>query len=345
MTANANGSHLQFFEKRPFRNLIHLYLPISEAPLETVLFHINRSVVAQQEKIAFQAAQIDALHHELSGKDSLAEVLRGELRQLNEKLAEQENLIFARNLDEVKQLQNAIKSLTESKDNEKRHHMGVISGLESDLEALRRENRLLTDRMSACAKDVDAYMREGQKLRQQITALREEKEQFVAAADNHKIRDRKNELNALDLKRQLKDTRDKLNDLEKQKSDLIAELEAEKIVCHTKRNALQIATEEITKANDIIVKQSKELADLRRKSDARADVALRQEMILTERDHEVIHLRKQCEIMEKELKTYAHTTQQLSKNIEEIKEFSDKMEEQYKQSESITDNPTEMINH
>lgn len=61
---------------------------------------------------------------------------------------------------------------------------------------------------------------------------------------------------------------------------MTAVLEAEKNICHTKRNALQIATDEISKANTIILKQSREIAQLKEKNNWRADIVVRQEQAI-----------------------------------------------------------------
>lgn len=332
LLADSNRTVLQFYEKRPFRNLIHLYLPIVEAPIETILVHLNQSMGKLQEQYSFQANQVQALKSELTLKEETQSAMRAEIKRLKAALEEQENMIFARNLDDVKALQHSLKNLNEQKDNDERQLKGIIGGLQEKVDRLARENHQLTDKLSATEKQSENYHSECSRLSQQIASLEDQLNRLQREQDGQRTRDRKQELNLLDLKRQLKDSRDKVNALEKQRSDLIAELEAEKIVCQTKRNALQIATEEITKANDIIIKQSKEIAQLKRKSDERAAVALKQEEIIQTKERELQQLKKEHEITAKELQTHFQTANQLTGNIADIKEFSDKMEEQYKQS-------------
>lgn len=323
---------LQFYEKRPFRNLIHLYLPVTEAPLETVLQHLSQSMNKLQEQHAYQANQLEAQRSELSLKEESNKGLRDEIKRLKGALAEQENMIFARNMDEVKNLQHSLKNLNELKDNDERQLKGIIFGLQEKVDRLTQDNNQLSEKLTTADKRSESYHSECTRQKQQVGALHEQVNRLQAESEAQKTRDRKQELNLLDLKRQLKDTRDKVNALEKQRSDLIAELEAEKIVCQTKRKALQIATEEITKANDIIVKQSKEVVQLRRKGEERAAIALRQEEIIQATEKELQKLRKDHESAKKEEQVHLQTANQLTGHIAELKEFSDKMEAQYKQS-------------
>ena len=328
-----NKTTLQFYEKRPFRNLIHLYLPISEAPLELVLQHMNNAMHKLQEQHALQKNQIDALRSELNVKEEGSKGLREEVNRLKCALAEQENMIFARNMDEVKNLQHSLKNLNEMKDNDERQLKGVIFGLQEKVDRLTQDNAHLSEKLTVAEKRAESYHSECSRLKQQINSKNEDILRLQADVDAQKTRDRKQELNLLDLKRQLKDSRDKANALEKQRSDLIAELEAEKIVCQTKRKALQIATEEITKANDIIVKQSKEVAVLKKKGEERAAIALKQEEIIQSQEMELKKLRKENEAVKKDDQGHLETVNQLTAHISELKEFSQKMESQYKQSE------------
>lgn len=323
---------LQFYEKRPFRNLIHLYMPIAEAPVEFVLQHITQSVHKLQEQHAYQTNQLEAMRSELAVKDETNRGLRDEISRLKAALAEQENMIFARNMDEVKNLQHSLKNLNELKDNDERQLKGVIFGLQEKVDRLTQDTMQLSEKLAVADKRSDSYHSECTRLKQQLGGQNEQLSRLQGELEGHKTRDRKQELNLLDLKRQLKDVRDKVNALEKQRSDLIAELEAEKIVCQTKRQALQIATEEITKANDIIVKQAKEVMQLKRKGEERAAVALKQEEIIQATEKELVQLRKKQETAKKEEQTHTQSTAQLEAHIAEVKEFSDKMEAQYKQS-------------
>lgn len=323
---------LQFYEKRPFRNLIHLYLPVVEAPMELVLQNMNQSMQKLQEQHAYQSNQVEALRSELAVKEENSKGLREEVKRLKSALAEQENMIFARNMDEVKNLQHSLKNLNELKDNDERQLKGAIFGIQEKVQRLEQDKGQLTEKLTVAEKRSDNYHAECSRLKQQLCAQNEQMVRVETDLESHKTRDRKQELNLLDLKRQIKDGRDKVSALEKQRSDLIAELEAEKIVCQTKRKALQIATEEITKANDIILKQSKEVAQLKRKGEERAAVALKQEEIIQSTEKELEKLRKEQAVSQKDGQGHQHANNQLTTHIAEMKEFSDQMEAQYKQS-------------
>lgn len=323
---------LQLYEKRSFRNLVHLYLPVSEAPIETVLFHINQSMLALREQVSHHASQAESLKLELISREEKSNALRSEIRILQETLREQENHVFNRNLDEVKQLQNALKTLSEAKDNEEQHFKGIVKTMQEKIEILNNDNYRMNEKLVSADKENEIRVTDVKKLKQQVNYLKEQNEKLQTDHESRHSRDRKYELNMIDLKRQLKDSREKINSLEKHKSDLIAELEAEKIVCQTKRNALQIATEEITKANSIIVKQAREITELQRKSDLRAEVALKQENLLLEKDKEQSKVQQHYRQIEQELKDYCQASNQLSQSIVEIRDFSDNIEDKYKKS-------------
>lgn len=332
INADNHRACVQFYEKRPFRNLIHLYLPISEAPVELVLKHINQTMLKLKEQHASHTIQLESLQSQLSTKEETNRGLREEIKRLKGALNEQENMVFARNMEEVKNLQHSLKNLNELKDNDERQLKAVIFGLQEKVERLTNENAQLADKCGAAEKRSESYHSEATRLKQQLGLSKDQIGRLQSEIDGQKTRDRKQELNLLDLKRQLKDARDKGNSLEKQRSDLIAELEAEKIVCQTKRQALQVATEEITKANDIILKQSREVTVLKKKATERAAVALKQEEIIGSLECELKRLRTENMTMKQSEKLHSDASKDVQTQLEEMKDFTNKLEEQYKQS-------------
>lgn len=138
---------LQFYEKRSFRNLIHLYLPIEEAPVATILFHLNLSLSSLQEQVSFfselsQKHQKDLLH-----RDDYINELNSEIQSLKAKIQEQENLVFNRNCEELSKLQQTIKHITESKETEEKKYKNLILKLQEQNELLSTENCTLTDKL------------------------------------------------------------------------------------------------------------------------------------------------------------------------------------------------------
>ena len=111
-------------------------------------------------------------------------------------------------------------------------------------------------------------------------------------------------------------------------SELEAELEAEKNICHIKRNALQIATEEISKANSIIKKQSLEVAQLNKKVDWRTEVALQQEKTVTELEIDNLALKTRINEMSKTV----GKNENIFEELERLRQTSDHLEEKYSKS-------------
>ena len=90
---------LQFYEKRSFRNLIHLSLPIQDPPVRIILYYINETLGTLQQQCHVYNGQANKLQKEMEYKDQQIHDLNLELNNMSSKLAEQENLVFARNTE------------------------------------------------------------------------------------------------------------------------------------------------------------------------------------------------------------------------------------------------------
>lgn len=88
------SSVIQFYEKRSFRNLVHLYLPIEEAPVNIVLSHINLTLASVQQQSQLYAMHNQKLQNELQHRDDQILSLKGELKNLAHRISEQENANF-----------------------------------------------------------------------------------------------------------------------------------------------------------------------------------------------------------------------------------------------------------
>lgn len=119
------------------------------------------------------------------------------------------------------------------------------------------------------------------------------------------------EQTAAEQRAQLAELRTREQAAEKRDSDRLAELEAERHIARTKRLALELATDEISRANAIIVKQAKELGQLVKKCEWRTEVALRQEQRIGELEREREALRRAAEVAEREGKENADVGGQL----------------------------------
>jgi len=116
------------------------------------------------------------------------------------------------------------------------------------------------------------------------------------------------------------------------KSELSAELEAEKNICQSKRNGLQIATDEISKANSIILKQNKIIDELRKKIDYKNEKTTKQELLLQEKIKENNNLKMKLEKILKEYECYFENNQLFSNQIVSLQDAVDGIEEKYNKS-------------
>lgn len=122
-------------------------MPIKEAPVGTILFHLNQSLKAMQEQVIFftdlsQKHQKDLLH-----RDDYINELSTEIQKLKKKIEEQENLVFNRNCEELSKLQQTIKHITDSKETEEKKYKNLILKLQEENELLSTENCNLTDKI------------------------------------------------------------------------------------------------------------------------------------------------------------------------------------------------------
>lgn len=106
------------------------------------------------------------------------------------------------------------------------------------------------------------------------------------------------------------------------------ELEAERKNRQTKQNALQLTTEEISRANSIISIQVKELSQLKKKVETRTDIALQQEKAVKMLEQENETLRNKL----KEVFMNSDNQQDVSKRLEELRIGTDELEQKYSKS-------------
>lgn len=139
---------LQFYERRSFRNLIHLFLPMKEASIETILFHTNASFNSLQEKLISVVNLKAGLENEISSRDNHISQLNNEMRRLNEMIAEQEKLVFNRNCEEVNKLQQTIKHLQDAKETEEKKYKMLLTQQQEQQDMLRKDNLLLGERIT-----------------------------------------------------------------------------------------------------------------------------------------------------------------------------------------------------
>lgn len=119
---------------------------------------------------------------------------------------------------------------------------------------------------------------------------------------------------------------------EKQKSELEAELEAERNICQTKKNALQLTTDEIANANVMMSNMSKEIMKLKSKIELRTEIAMRQEKLIQEKEREYSELQETVKQIQQEHVKNRATAEEYAQTVRRIKETSDAIEEKYRKS-------------
>lgn len=138
-----------------------------------------------------------------------------------------------------------------------------------------------------------------------------------------------------DSRKEMLELKEKLKKYDKNKADLVAELEAEKKISQTKRQALEMATEEISKANQIIMKQNQELNKMKKTIGWRTEVALQQEqaikqkdMALKESEEELVFLRATVESLRREI----------PKELDSMRKFANSLETKYTERKYMKQN-------
>ncbi|XP_035902602.1 spindle assembly abnormal protein 6 homolog isoform X1 [Anopheles stephensi] len=330
LVAGSNGHMLQIFEKSSFKNLTHLFLAMEDASTDTVLFHINQSLQILQEQASAYSAQAQKYQLEMSTKNDVIGRLKEEIMSLNGKIMEQENLIFNRNTEEVSRLHQTIKNLNESKDVEEKRLKSIMHSMQEKIDHLTKETYDRTERMVQETKRFETLREENIKLRAQNTQIREELERLQACIASQQSRESRSETTVAELKRQLMDMQSKLKIAQKQQSELEAELEAEKNICHTKKHALQLTTDELANASSVINNLNKENIKLQSKIDLRTEIAMRQEKLLVEKEKQLVELSNTVAAIQQEHMKNRSSREEYAEMVKRIRETTDLIEEKYR---------------
>lgn len=177
-------------------------------------------------------------------------------------------------------------------------------------------------------KKLDVLREEMRQMMANTKSIRDENEKLRKETTAHKSQERKSEHLLSELRKQLANQQDQLLLHEKQKNELEAELEAEKQITRTKRCALELATEEINKANSIIVRQAREMTALKQKVDWRTEVALQQERRVKELEENNSRLKQQLEVADEGSKE----NQDVGKHLQDLRNATDYIQRKYSRS-------------
>uniref|UniRef100_A0A182VPZ3 SAS-6_N domain-containing protein n=1 Tax=Anopheles minimus TaxID=112268 RepID=A0A182VPZ3_9DIPT len=343
LVMESNSNMLQIFEKSSFKNLTHLLLPMQNASTETVLFHINQSLQTLQEQSSAYSSQVQKYQHEMSSKNDTISKLQEEIMCLNGKIREQENLIFNRNAEEVNRLHQTIKHLNETRDAEEKRLKAVLHNMQQKVDQLTQETYERTERMVQETKRFEMIREENMKLRGQNEQIKEELERLQVSVSSQQSRESRSENTIADLKRQLGELQGMLKVTQKRRSELEAELQAEKNICHTKKHALELTTDELANASLVINNLNKENVKLQSKVDLRTEIAMRQEKMLLEKEKLIMELSNTVAAIQQEHVKNKSCNEEHAETVRRIKETTDIIEEKYRKK--INDMILKMTNN
>ncbi|XP_055677511.1 spindle assembly abnormal protein 6 homolog [Lutzomyia longipalpis] len=320
---------LNIFERSSFRNLTHLCLPMEKAPLETVLYHMSERAAQLQNNLSGLGSEISALKEEISRKEELCARLQAEVAKFPEKLEEQRKKTLQESCAEIEDFKRVIMQLQKEKVCEEKRMQEInLSNLEK-MQHMKAENSRLNQTLSENSSKLESLTAELVNLKAHNRRLVEENTQLHEAANEVTNKTRKQDLNALDLKRQLKDQREKISVYEKQISELTAELEAERSLCRTKRNSLEIATEENSKANSIILKLRKKNDTLTEKLCSARELAGQQERIIEDKRKEIEKFSQIFRNIEAKMQENRENGKDVEKTLADLHDAVDVIEEKY----------------
>ncbi|XP_052867131.1 spindle assembly abnormal protein 6 homolog [Anopheles cruzii] len=330
LSNGTSGHVMHLYEKRAFKNLTHLFLPMEFAPTETVLYHINESLQTLQAQTTSFSAELNKCQLEIDFKDGTIEKLTNEIRGLKGKLIDQENLIFSRNTEEVKQLYQTIKHMDESKDIEEKRYKAIINSMQEKIDQLTKESSDRAERMVQEAKHNNGVREENSKLLNLNEKIKDELERLRKELSTKQNREGKAEGAIVDMRKQFHDMQTKMIFMEKLRSEMEAELEAEKNICQTKKKALQLTTDELAKTLVDMNSLRNENLELKSKVDRRTEIAMRQEKMMIEKDKQLKELNDTLMNIQQEHIRNRAANEEHAQTVKRIKELSNAIEEKYR---------------
>ncbi|XP_067619396.1 spindle assembly abnormal protein 6 homolog isoform X2 [Eurosta solidaginis] len=317
---------LQFIEMRSFKNLIHLCLPSRIAHLNVVLFYMSNRLDTVEKRSQAQENELQTLQQEIEMHLRTNEHLKAENSKLRENIVENARNLNQRHSEEIQHLQESLRKSSEQRQKDNERNQQTITALQLQLDKLMADkNTLQMDKMKE-QKRVEMLNEEISSSKSQCSALKEQIERLHAEISSMKNTERKNEMHLSDARNHISDLQEKFKRYDKAKADVVAELEAEKKISQTKRKALEMAAEEISKANEIIMKQTQELIKLKKTISWRTEVAIQQEKAIDDKD-------KLLQLRETELTQARQAVRSLREEIpqqlEAMRKFANSLEQKY----------------
>lgn len=321
---------LQFYEKGTFKNLVHINLPIEPAPVEVILFALTQSFASLEEGKQQVVQKCNTLELELMQRTNRIEKLDETIKRLKHELNEQETVSMNKAKQQIHQLEQEFKHINDSKDFQKQELEKQIAVFRTRVDTLVQENYTLNEQIKKETSLTTKLRNENQKLKENLTGAKEEVESLKNGQMGHRISAQKHDHILNELRKQVHTLEDKVNVYEKQKSEILAELDASKNLVQIKRNALKLSSEDICNANSIIRKQATEIAALNEKIAWRTEVALKQEKVIRERGKENEKAKELLEFVGGAIQNNVEQSEEINNKLENLKFKADSIERKYK---------------
>ncbi|EDW84332.1 uncharacterized protein Dwil_GK13203 [Drosophila willistoni] len=318
--------YLQFVEVRSFKNLIHLCLPCRSASLNTVLFYINLMLDASYKKYFLLEQNAQQMKMEISSQRVHLEQLGADNSQLREALGENTRILGEKHALELQQMQDKLAKLNEQRSHDQERNRRSISNLQTQLDRAQQDKIDLKSLQEQTEKRTQTLTEELNCCKSRICTLKEQNDKLQLDINTAKKQERKLEYKIEDLKQHTTELQEQIQKGNKEKANMSAELEAEKKILHTKRQALEMASMEIAKANQIIVKQNQELLNQKRTVAWRTEVALQQEKAITEKE-KLLALREE-EVRQGRI-TIKQLREEIPQQLESMRHFAQGLEQKY----------------
>ncbi|XP_017041664.1 spindle assembly abnormal protein 6 homolog [Drosophila ficusphila] len=318
--------HLQFVEIRSFKNLVHLSLPCRSAPLNTVLFYINIMLDDSRKKQFILEQSIQQMQVEMNSQSSKIERMGVENSSLREALAENTRILEEKKSAEIQQFQEKLAKMNEQRSSETERNRRAITGLQAQIEKATLEKNDIRIALEQAENQCQTLAEELSCCKSRVCTLKEQNDKLYADLANAKKQERKLEYKIDDMKQHTAELQEHIQKGNKEKANLTAELEAEKKILHTKRQALEIASEEISKANQIILKQSQELLNHKKTIAWRTEVALQQEKAVQAKES-LLSLRED-ELRQARI-TIEKLREEIPQQLQSMRNFAQSLEQKY----------------
>ncbi|XP_016951141.1 spindle assembly abnormal protein 6 homolog [Drosophila biarmipes] len=318
--------HLQFVEIRSFKNLVHLSLPCRSAPLNTVLFYINIMLDASHKKQFMLEQSIQQMQVEINSQRAHTERLGTENKNLREAIAENTRILEEKHAADIQQYQEKLAKVNEQRSNELERNRRAISGLQAQMEKVSQEKADLKAAQEQAEQRCQTLGEELSCCKSRVCTLKEQNDKLQGELANARKQERKLEYKIEDLKQHTAELQEHIQKGNKEKANLSAELEAEKKILHTKRQALEMASEEISKANQIILKQSQKLLNHKKTIAWRTEVALQQEKAVQAKES-LLNLRED-ELREARI-TIEKLREEIPLQLQSMRNFAQGLEQKY----------------